>query len=96
MVLADVINATAYDEEEFEYGVAATFACILAGAVFTFLFLAGGHCHCANRPPMRAIRLRARATARVESPGVSLLATVAAGEERKWIPTRAPLVLHAE
>ena len=42
MVLADVINATAYDEEEFEYGVAATLACILAGAVFTFLFLAGG------------------------------------------------------
>ena len=45
MGLADVIqlaNSTDYDEETEDYGLWATLACILAGAVFTFLFLAGG------------------------------------------------------
>ena len=45
MGLADVIQpatSTAYDEEAEDYGLWATLACILAGAVFTFLFLAGG------------------------------------------------------
>ena len=43
MGLADVIQpatSTEYDDED--YGLWATLACILAGAVFTFLFLAGG------------------------------------------------------
>ena len=44
MGLADVIQpatSTAYDDED-DYGMWATLACILAGAVFTFLCLAGG------------------------------------------------------
>ena len=46
MGLADVIqlaNSTEeYGDETEDYGLWATLACILAGAVFTFLFLAGG------------------------------------------------------
>ena len=46
MGLADVIqlaNSTEeYGDETEDYGMWATLACILAGAVFTFLFLAGG------------------------------------------------------
>ena len=46
MGLADVIqlaNSTEeYGDDTEDYGLWATLACILAGAVFTFLFLAGG------------------------------------------------------